>query len=123
MASSGQKHGGCGNLMAGFDSHSYCARCCDKEKGKDPCVEKPDADCKFCNLLTSDQKSQLSTPSYQLKKEKRDSKKTATPSKDTSTSSDTLSPTLVDAAHVSVVGVVDGQDTVRSSGLSAQPAE
>ena len=34
-------------------------------------------------------------------------------------SSVTLSPTLVDPAHVSVIRVVDGQDT----GLSAQPAE
>ena len=31
----------------------------------------------------------------------------------------TLSPTFVDPAHVSVISVVDGQDT----GLSAQPAE
>ena len=77
---------------------------------------------KFCNLLTSDQKAQLSTLSYQLKREKRDSKKTATPSKDTSTSSVTLSPTLVDPAHVSVVGVVDGKGTISSPGLSAQPA-
>ena len=75
------------------------------------------------NLLISDQKSQLSTPCYQLKKDKRDSKKTATPGKHTSTSSVTLSPTLVDLAHVSVVGLVDGQGTVRSPDLSAQPAE
>ena len=46
--------------MAGFDTHSYCARWHDKEKGPDPCVEKPDSsDCKFCNVLTSDQRSQL----------------------------------------------------------------
>ena len=56
MASPGQKHGGCGYLMTGFHTHSYCARCRDKGKGKDPCVEKPDTDCKLCNLLTSDQK-------------------------------------------------------------------
>ena len=42
MASPGQKRGGCGHLMAGFDTHS-CARCRDKGKGKDPCVEKPDS--------------------------------------------------------------------------------
>ena len=29
-------------MMAGFDLHSVCARCRDKKKGKDPCVEKPD---------------------------------------------------------------------------------
>ena len=34
-------------------------------------------------------------------------------------SSVTLSPTLMDPAHVSVIRVVDGQET----GLSAQPAE
>ena len=28
-------------MMAGFDLHSVCARCRDKKKGKDPCVEKP----------------------------------------------------------------------------------
>ena len=76
-----QERGGCRHLMAGFDSHSYSACCCDKGKGKDPCVENPDVDCKFCNLLTSDQKSQLSTPSYQLRKEKQDSKKTVTPTR------------------------------------------
>ena len=32
-------------MMAGFDPHSVCARCRDKKKGKDPCVEKPDSDC------------------------------------------------------------------------------
>ena len=98
MASPGQKRGGCGHIMAGFDSHNYCVCCHDKGKGP--------------------------TPSYQLKKEKRDSKKNATPSKETSSSASvTLSPTLVDLAHVSVVGFVDGQGTVRSPGLSAPPAE
>ena len=28
-------------------------------------------ECKFCNSLTMDQKSQLATPSYKLKKEKK----------------------------------------------------
>ena len=54
--------------------------------------------------------TQLSTPLYKLKKEKKEAK-SSTPVKD----SDTLSPTLVDPALVSVVGVVDGQTT---SGLS-----
>ena len=84
-------------------------------------MENPDSDCKFCNGLTSDRKSQFSTPSYKIKKEKRESKKTATSSKEPS-SVDSLSPTLVDPALVSVVGVVDGQGTVQSPGLSA-PAE
>ena len=104
-------------MMAGFDLHSICARYCDKKMGKDPCVEKPDSECQHCKMLTPGQLAQLSTPSYKLKKEKRD-KSDATPSKDPS-SSVTLSPTLMDPACVSVIRVVDGQDT----GLSAQLAE
>ena len=60
--------------------------------------------CPISSLLTSDQKSQLSTPSYKIKKEKRDAKKSAT---------------LVDPTTVSVVGVMDGQGTIKSPGLSA----
>ena len=122
MASPGQKRGGCGHLMAGFDTHNFCAGCRDKGKGKDPCVEKPDSDCKLCSILTSDQRTQLSTPSYKIKKEKWEAKSTSTTSKEP-TASDTLSPILVDPAHVSVLGVVDGQGTVRLPGLSAPPAE
>ena len=118
MSSPSQRRGGggCGHIMAGFDPHSVCAHCRDKKKGSDPCVENPEKDCKLCLALTADQLNQLSTPSYKLKKEKRDAK-SSTPVKDRS--SDTLSPTLVDPALVSVVGVVDGQTT---SGLSG-PAE
>ena len=60
---------------------------------KDPCVEKPDFDCKFCNILTSDQRAHLSTPSYKIKKETWEAKSTSTPSKETA-ASDTLSPTM-----------------------------
>ena len=67
MVSPGQKHGGCGYLMAGFDTHSLGVRCHDKEKGQDSCVEQPDSDYKFCIGLSLDQKAQLSTPSYKLK--------------------------------------------------------
>ena len=105
-------------MMAGFDLHGFCARCRDKKKGKDPCVEKPGSDCQHCNALTPEQLAQLSTPSYKLKKEKRD-KADTTPSKNAPTTKVTLSPTLVDPARVSVIRAVDGQDT----GLSAQPAE
>ena len=107
-------------MMAGFDLHGVCARCHDKKKGKDPCVEKPGSDCQHCKALTPEQLAQLSTPSYKLKKEKRN-KSDTTPSKNTSstTCKVTLSPTLVDPARVSVIRAVDGQDT----GLSAQPAE
>ena len=104
-------------MMAGFDLHGFCTRCRDKKKGKDPCVEKPGSDCQHCKALTPEQLTQLSTPSYKLK-EKCD-KADTTPSKNTSTTKVTLSPTLVDLARVSVIRAVDGQDT----GLSAQPAE
>ena len=67
MASPGQKQGLCGHLMAGLDSHVYCAHCRDKGKGTEPCVEHKD--CKFSNILTQDQKACLATPSYQEKKE------------------------------------------------------
>ena len=76
MSSSSQRRGGCGHMMAGFDPHSVCARCRDKKKGWDPCVENPEKDCKLCLALTPEQLNQLSTPSYKLKKEKRDAKST-----------------------------------------------
>ena len=98
-------------MMAGFDQHSVCARCRDRKKGSDPCVETPPAACIHCDSLSSEQKEQLSTPSYKLKKEKREAK-SSTPAKDI----DTLSPTLVDLALVSVVGVVDGQSFYGLSG-------
>ena len=92
-------------MMAGFDLHSVCACCRDKKKGQDPCVEKPGSDCLHCNALTPEQLSQLSTPSYKIKKEKRELK-SSTPVKNPPSS-----PTLVDPALVWVVGVVDGQST------------
>ena len=79
------------------------------------------ADCLHCNALTPEQLVHLSTPSYQIKKEKRESK-SSTPAKKSSTDS-TLSPTLVDPSSVTVMGVVDGQSTSRSPGLSDQPVE
>ena len=117
MSSPSQRRGWCGHMMAGFDPHDVCARCRDKKKGKDACVEKPGSDCQHCNALTPEQLVPLSTPSYKLKKDKRD-KADTTPSKNAPTKV-TLSPTLVDPARVSVIRAVDGQDT----GLSAQPAE
>ena len=99
-------------MMAGFDHHSVCARCRDK-KGSDPCIKTPPAPCVHCDALTPEQKDQLATPSYKLKKEKKEAK-SSTLLKE----SDTLSPTLVDPALVSVVGVMDGQSTSGASGLS-----
>ena len=98
--------------MAGFDNHAFCAHCREKVKGKDPCVELPEsAICEFYELLTPQQRLQLSTPSYKLKKEKREARKIdSTPSKE--------SDTLVDAASVSVIGVVDNQGTVQSPSVA-----
>ena len=112
MSSPAQKHGSCGHIMASFDSHSFCARCREKGKGSDPCVLKND--CNSCNILSEDQRLQLSTPSYRLKKEKRDLKKsTDTPKQDSSSSS------LIDPSSVTVVGVVDDQGIVKSPGSSS----
>ena len=108
-------------MMAGFDLYSVCACCRDKKKGEDPCVEKPGSDCLHYNTLSPEQLVQLSMPSYKIKKEKCELK-TSTPSKNPA-SDNTLSPTLVDPALVSVVGVVGGQSTSGSPGLSEQPAE
>ena len=107
MSSPGQKRGNCGHAMASFDGHSFCARCREKGKGKDTCVESPTIDCKFCNLLTPEQKAQLATPSYKLKKEKRDTKKAelSSPSKD---------GTLVDPATVAVIGAVSDTTSIAS---------
>ena len=115
MSSPGQKRGACGHVMASFDSHAFCAHCRDKGKGKDPCVEQPDTkDCKFYNSLTPEQRLQLSTPSYKIKKEKWEAKKLeSTPSKDTDT--------LVDLASVSVIWAVDDQGTVKSPSTVAPP--
>ena len=55
--------------MASFDQHSRCARCRDKGHGDDACVKK--LPCKFCELLTPEQVLQLSTPTYKLRKEKK----------------------------------------------------
>ena len=69
MSSPSQRRGGYGHMMAGFDHHSVCARC-----RSDPCIETPPAACSHCDALTSEQKAQLSTPSYKLKKEKKEAK-------------------------------------------------
>ena len=57
--------------MANFDSRSQCAHCRDKGKGKDFCVENPQSsDCQICKSFTPEQRQQLATPSYKVKKEK-----------------------------------------------------
>ena len=84
--------------MASFDGHLYCARCRDKGKGKDTCVENKDSSkCVHCNSLTLEQRAQSATPSYKLKKEKRAAKKSETDSNPQDTES------LVDPSAVSVI--------------------
>ena len=112
MSSSLQKHGGCGHLMARFDTHSFCARCREKSKGPDPCVSK--SDCQACNVLMEDHRIQLSTPSYRIKKGKCDLKKQGdTPQKNSDSSS------LIDPSSVMVVGAVDDQGILQSPGSSS----
>ena len=101
-------------MMAGFNLHSVCTRCRDKKKGSDPCTKTPPEDCQHCDALTPDQRTQIATPSYKLKKEKKDAK--STPVKDSD------NPTLVDPALVSVLGVVDKQSTPGAS-ASSEPVE
>ena len=101
--------------MASFDSHNFCARCREKGKGTDLCINKND--CNSCNLLTEEQHLQLSTPSYRLKKEKRDLKKSDTPKQDSSSSS------LIDPYSVTVVGAVDAQGILQSPGSSSGKAQ
>ena len=101
MSSPGQRRGGCGHAMANFDSHAFCARCREKGKGTDDCVKNPNtSDCKICNAFSEEQCLQLATPSYRIKKEKREAKKLeATPSKD--------NVDLIDPSSVSVIGPVE----------------
>ena len=119
MSSPGQRRGKCGHVVANFDTHSHCARCRDKGKGKEPCVSDPQtSNCQICNSLTSDQ--QLATPSYKLKKEKREAKLTdPTPSQD--------SDQLVNPSSVSVIGVLDRPYSDRPAAtdrpLSSEPAD
>ena len=51
MSSPSQRRGGCGHMMAGFDTHAVCARCRDKKKGSDPCVETPPKPCSHCSVV------------------------------------------------------------------------
>ena len=95
MSSPGQKRGTCGHVMAVFDNHKKCARCRDKGVGDDPCVKKQE--CKICQALTPAQLKQLSTPTYQSRKE-------CELKKSSSDSPASATPPLVDPADVSVLG-------------------
>ena len=89
--------------MAGFDTHSKCARCRDKGLGDDPCVQKKE--CVICKGFTPEQVLQLATPAYRDRKEKKTT--TTTPANSTST--------LVDPAHVSVLAKVEKGKAVQST--------
>ena len=90
MSSPGQRRGACGHVMALFDLHTKCARCREKGIGSDDCVlKKP---CSICENLTEDQKAQLATPKYKVRKESGQKK------------SD--SPAHVAASEVTVLGKV-----------------
>ena len=102
--------------MASFDSHSFCAHCREKGKGSDPCVSHND--CNSCNILTEDQRLLLSTPSYRLKKEKRDLKKTSdTPTQDSSSSS------LIDPSSVDGQGILQSPGSSSGKKKKANPSE
>ena len=103
MSSPGQRRGSCGHAMAGFDAHSRCARCRDKGLGDDPWVLKKE--CVICKGFTPEQTLQLATRTYRDRKEKQT----------TSNSTTSSTPTLVDPAHVSVLGKVEKVKAVQST--------
>ena len=73
MSSPGQRRGSCGHAMENFDSHAFCARCREKGKGSDDCGKNPQStDCKICSAFSEEQRLQLATPLYRIKKEKRE---------------------------------------------------
>ena len=114
MSSPGQRRGSCGHAMASFDRHVFCARCRDKGKGEEPCVaDKDTSDCSLCNSLTPEQRIQLATPSYKIKKEKREAKRAES-------SNPTTEDTLVDPSSVEVIGVVGDS---QSSQVDSAPPE
>ena len=55
--------------MADYDLQERCARCRDKKLGSDPCVKNNP--CTICDSLTDQQKVMLSTPQYQIRKDKK----------------------------------------------------
>ena len=110
MASPGQKQGLCGHMMAGFDSHTYCARCRDKGKGDDPSIKQQD--CQHCNVLTVDQKACLSTPTYQKKQQKHELKAIQ----------EEWSTPLVDPALVTILGVAKDRQGLNSEEASGTPS-
>ena len=104
MASPGQRKGACGHIMASFDQHSRCACCRDKGHGDDACVKK--LPFKFCELLTPEQVVQLSSPTYKLRKDRKQERES-----------------LVDPSSVTVLSSVDQNKTVGASSSVVKPPE
>ena len=96
MASPGQRKGACGHIMTSFDQHLRCAGSRDKGLGEDACVKK--LPCEFCELLTPEQVLQLSTPTYKLRKEKKQERES-----------------LVDPSSITVLSPVDQDKSVGDS--------
>ena len=109
MLSPGQKRGTCRHVMASFDNHKICARCREKGVGNGPCVQK--RDCKICKVFTPAQLKQLSTRTYQSRKE-RDRKKMA------SDSPASVTPTLMDPSEVTLLGWVHKESSADSTPAS-----
>ena len=65
----GQRKGSCGHIMAVFDQHEKCARCCEKKLGQDLCVLGNK--CLICEGFTDLQREKLATPSYKIRKERK----------------------------------------------------
>ena len=65
----GQRKGSCGHIMAAFDLHEKCARCCKNKVGQDPCVLGNE--CVMCDGFSDEQRERLATPSYKIRKEKK----------------------------------------------------
>ena len=82
--------------MALFDCHTKCARCREKGVSSDACVEKKP--CSSCDGFSEEQKLQLSTPKYRVRKELQ--KKTD-------------SPSHVNPPEVTVLGKVESKNVGR----------
>ena len=100
----GQRRGSCGHAMASFDLHDKCARCRDKNIGKDDCVLNKS--CSICDGFSDSQRDMLATPTYKIRKDKK-------------------AGLLVSPKDVTVLSTADGEPTFQSpSGALAQvPAQ
>ena len=100
MSSPGQRRGSCGHAMANFDSHAFVQDVARRVRGLMTVL-------KICNAFSEEQRLQLATPSYRIKKEKREAKKLeSTPAKE--------SEELIDLANVSVIGPIEKQSSSKS---------